>query len=264
MTKYALIAEYNGNCYSGWQRQQFVPSVQAKIEQALSSIANNKISVTCSGRTDAGVHALNQVIHFNTNVERPDIAWTLGVNSLLPDDICINWAAEMPEEFDARFSALSRTYQYIILNRRTRPGLLSGLVTWQCRELDESRMQEAAECFLGEHDFTSYRAIACQSKTPFRRVDAVTIQRFGDWVMLTVTANAFLHHMVRNIAGVLMEIGYGKQPVSWSEQVLLARDRTAAGATAPPDGLYLTHVNYPVDFDVPKIRSLMDYLVSSF
>ena len=125
-------------------------------------------------------------------------------------------------------------------------------------------MQEAAEYLLGEHDFTSYRAIACQSKIPFRRIHAITIQRFGDWVILTITANAFLHHMVRNIAGVLMEIGWGKQPVNWSEQVLLARDRTAAGATAPPDGLYLAHVNYPVDFDVPKIRSLMDYLVTSF
>ncbi len=260
MTKIALIIEYNGYHYSGWQRQESVATIQQQLERALTCIADESISVTCSGRTDAGVHALKQVVHFETNSNRETSAWTLGCNSILPDDISVTWAAEIDAEFNARFSAEKRTYQYVILNRRTRPGLFHGLVSWQCRKLDEERMFRASRCLLGEHDFSSYRAVACQSKTPFRRVDKIGIDRYGDWLIISITANAFLHHMVRNIVGVLMEIGYGKQGVDWAERVLLAKDRTAGGVTAPAGGLYLSEVHYPERFEIPESINILNKL----
>jgi tRNA pseudouridine38-40 synthase len=249
--KIALGLEYAGTRYSGWQRQKHAGSIQQFLEEALSRVADQTITVQCAGRTDAGVHALHQVVHFETGVTREMRSWVLGGNVNLPQDISILWARPVPEEFHARFSAAGRSYRYIILNRPARPGIYSHRVTWECRTLDERRMQAAAKCLIGEHDFTSYRAVDCQSNTPVRNVRQLDVARDGDMVIIDIEANAFLHHMVRNIAGVLMEIGMGKAPVRWSQQVLEAKDRTLGGVTAAPDGLYLVNVTYPEKFDIP-------------
>lgn len=255
--KIALGVEYDGQHYLGWQRQNIPNTVQAELEKALSLVANTEIETHCAGRTDAGVHAVQQVVHFETDVIREEHAWVLGGNSNLPKDIAINWAKVVDTEFHARFSAQERTYVYLILNRRSRAGLFHGKVTWECRPLTLSRMQKAANCFIGEHDFTSYRAVACQAKSPIRTIYELNIEKQNDLFLITIRANAFLHHMVRNIAGVLMTIGSGKEKISWAEEVLLAKDRTAGGVTASPDGLYLLDVSYPVHFNIPASPGLL-------
>ncbi len=260
--KIALGIEYCGCNYFGWQKQTLPNTVQGHVEQALSSVANEDISVVCAGRTDTGVHALQQVVHFDTEVSRPAHAWMLGTNTLLPEDISVTWAKQIDEEFNARFSALSRTYQYLILNRRARPAIFHGRVTWQCRELDLEKMQQAAEVLHGEHDFSSFRAVACQAKSPVRTVHSLQVHRLDNWFLLTIKANAFLHHMVRNIAGVLMTIGSGKQEIGWCEEVLMAKDRTVGGVTAPPDGLYLVNVEYPAKYGIPVSHTLLEQLGS--
>lgn len=249
----ALGVEYDGSRYYGWQRQDAVPSVQAALESALTKIANEPISVVCAGRTDAGVHATGQVVHFDTGNSRAIQAWSMGVNSNLPKDIAVRWAAEVPTEFHARFSATARRYRYVICNQKLRPGILQAGVTHVYTPIDATRMHRAAQCLLGENDFTSFRAAHCQSNTPYRNVHEISVRRFGEYVIVEVQANAFVHHMVRNIVGSLLEIGKGEQAEQWLADVLAARDRTQAAATAKPDGLYLVEVIYPESTGLPKM-----------
>jgi len=260
--KLVLGLEYSGTQYSGWQRQKHARSIQQHVEEALSRVADQIVTVQCAGRTDTGVHALHQVAHFETDAVRDMRSWVLGGNVNLPQDISILWVRPAADDFHARFSATGRSYHYIILNRSARPGVYNRRVTWECRSLDERKMQQAADCLVGEHDFTSYRAVDCQSKSPVRRVRRLDVTRTGDTVTINIEANAFLHHMVRNIAGVLMEIGMGKAPVEWSQQVLAARDRTLGGVTAAPDGLYLINVTYPEKFNIPVLAEFNAVVVT--
>jgi tRNA pseudouridine38-40 synthase len=243
--------EYRGTGYAGWQRQDHAESIQGHVERALSNVADHPIQVQCAGRTDAGVHALQQVVHFDSDAPRDERAWVLGTKTWLPDAISLLWTRAVPGDFHARFSALGRGYHYVILNRDSRPGLWQGLISWECRALDAGRMMAAAPALLGRHDFTSYRGQGCQAKTAWRELRRLDVHRHGDLIVLHVEANAFLHHMVRNIAGVLIAIGLGTRPVSWAAEVLAARDRTAGGITAAADGLYLTAVNYGAGFGIP-------------
>ena len=248
----ALVVEYNGQGYSGWQSQPHAPSVQQSLEDALSSVADHDVAVTAAGRTDAGVHALAQVVHFDTTASRPMSAWTLGCNSHLPADISVTWAGMPGMQFHARYSASARHYRYFICDRRARPALLDGRVAWYHYPLDVSVMHEAGQLLLGEHDFTSFRAAECQSNTPFREILDLSVQRQGELVIIDVCANAFLHHMVRNIAGVLMAIGRGDYPPQWAAEVLAARRRSAGGVTAPAAGLYFLGPVYDPQFGVPS------------
>lgn len=247
-----LGIEYNGSAYYGWQAQAHACSVQQVLEQALSNIAQHPVTVLCAGRTDSGVHALEQVVHFDSSAERPLQAWHLGGNSHLPNDVRILWAQPAPADFHARYSAIARYYRYIISNRATQSALLYQQTTWCPQPLDAEKMHQAAQALLGEHDFTSFRAQGCQSKSPRRMLYFITVYRQGDQVIMDISANAFLHHMVRNIAGVLMEIGMGKQPVTWTQFLLAAKDRKLAARTAPPQGLYLGGVYYPEQFGLAK------------
>ena len=251
MNKIALGIEYSGSDFNGWQSQDHGRTVQQVIEQALSQVANQSITIQCAGRTDSGVHAIHQVVHMETDAVRSHHSWLLGTNVNLPFDVNVCWVRSVDGDFHARFSAISRSYRYIILNRDSRSALLHKKVTWECRSLDSDKMHEAAQCLIGEHDFTSYRAIACQAKSPIRTINRLTLKRRGDFILLDINANAFLQHMVRNIAGVLIEIGMGKRPVEWTEEVLNLKDRTLGGMTAPSDGLYLVNVEYPKNFSIP-------------
>lgn len=253
MTKrLALGLEYNGQGYSGWQKQHHASSIQACVEQALSQISQQAVHLVCAGRTDAGVHATQQVVHFDTQVERPVSAWTLGVNAHLPADIAVRWVREVDSSFSARFSALSRRYRYIIYNHAYRPAILHGGVTHVYQPLDAAVMHQAAQVLLGEHDFSSFRAAQCQSRSPFRCIHFIQVQRFGAYVVIEVQANAFVHHMVRNIAGALIAVGAGEQKQSWLAEVLAAKDRRLSAATAKANGLYLVQVNYPEAFQIPQ------------
>lgn len=241
----ALGISYNGSTYHGWQFQGgSIPTVQDRVETALSQIANEPIRVTCAGRTDSGVHATSQVAHFDTTAVRPAKAWIMGSNAILPGSISIISATDVPSDFDARFSARARRYLYIIHNTRTRSALMPDLVTREHRPLDAERMHDAAQSLLGENDFTSFRAANCQSRTPMRNVHRVVVTRQEDLVLIDITANAFLYHMVRNIAGVLMDIGSGARPVAWVTELLGYRDRSRGSKTAAPNGLYLVNVDY--------------------
>lgn len=253
--RYALGVEYVGAAYRGWQLQAYdnVPTIQAEVERALSVIANHPVQVVCAGRTDAGVNASHQVVHFDSWAERDERAWVLGTNSHLPDDISIKWATKVPGCFHARFSAKERRYRYLIYTSPSRPAILAGGVTWTHRQLDTGRMQEAARHLLGEHDFTSYRAVGCQARSPVREIRTLNVYRSGQLVVIDVSANAFLHHMVRNIAGVLMAVGAGERSPDWALEVLQARDRRKGGVTARPDGLYFVDVRYPDLFKLPKV-----------
>ena len=248
----ALGIEYDGRAFCGWQFQDHSPSVQEAVEKALSKVANHAVRVVCAGRTDTGVHATEQVIHFDTEVHREAFQWVKGANANLPDEVTILWAQEISEDFHARFKAFRRTYRYIIFSRKVRPSYLNGLVTWDYRTLDEERMQEAAHYLVGEHDFTSYRALGCQAKSPVRTLYQFNVSREGDFIYLDIEANAFLHHMVRNMAGVLMTIGASEQQPGWAKEILGLRDRTLSGITAPPHGLYLVRVDYPEEFILPQ------------
>lgn len=249
--KIALGIEYNGSRYFGWQRQQEVTSVQACLEAALSKVANKPIGVFCAGRTDAGVHATGQVVHFVTTAVRKDAAWTMGVNSHLPPDIAVRWVKTVDEDFHARFSATARRYRYIIFNHRYRPAVLAQGVTHCHMPLDAEKMEQAAQCLLGENDFTSFRAVQCQSRTPWRNVKHVKVTRHGAYIVVDIKANAFVHHMVRNIVGSLIEIGAGNQDVNWMAELLALKDRSRAAATAKAEGLYLVSVDYPEHFALP-------------
>ncbi len=256
----ALGIEYDGSRYNGWQSQKHGLGIQTVTEQALSKVAAQNIRLTCAGRTDTGVHAVEQVVHFDCDADRDMRAWVLGGNANLPSDISILWANAVDDDFHARFSALSRTYRYIILNRDVRPAILANKVSWTYRPLDADKMQMAAEPLLGEHDFSSYRTVQCQSKTPVRNVLRLDVSRHDDFVIIDIEANAFLHHMVRNIAGVLMTIGAGDAPVNWSREVLEIRDRTEAGITAPAAGLYFMSVAYPQKFGLPSKSESTQFL----
>ncbi len=248
----AAGVEYDGSHYCGWQIQRGVATVQEQVQRALTRVADQPIHVACAGRTDTGVHALGQVIHFETTASRSQRSWVLGANANLPPDICLLWSRPVPDAFHARFSARSRRYRYVILNRWVRPAALRGKVTWVPRPLDEGRMRAAAEALRGEHDFSSFRALACQAKSPVRTVHGLSVTREGDLVYLDVHADGFLHHMVRNIAGVLMGIGMGERPVSWVRELLALRDRARGGVTAPAHGLYLVGVHYGPDYGLPE------------
>lgn len=249
----ALGIEYNGTGYFGWQRQREVNSIQGELERALAKVANEPIETFCAGRTDAGVNATGQVIHFDTNAVRDMRGWIMGVNANLPDDIAVRWAQQVTDDFHARFSATARRYRYIIYNRKFRPAILGTGLSHYHQDLDVDLMRQAAPYLLGEQDFTSFRAIQCQSNTPFRNVMHLDIQRFGDYLVLDIKANAFLHHMVRNITGSLLEVGMGRQQPQWIKQLLDAKDRTLAAATAKAEGLYLVGVDYPAQFNIPQL-----------
>ena len=243
--------EYNGRPFCGWQYQDHSPSVQEEVEKAFSQVANHPVRVVCAGRTDTGVHATGQIIHFDSQAHRSDWSWLRGANTHLPDAITVLWVREVSDKFHARFSAVRRAYRYVINNRTERPAVFHGLVTWQFRPLDEKRMQQAADYLVGEHDFSSYRAAGCQAKSPVREVYRLKVSRQGEMIFIDIEANAFLHHMVRNIAGVLMTIGAGEAEPDWAREVLEHRDRKLGGITASPAGLYLTQVAYPEPFDFP-------------
>jgi tRNA pseudouridine38-40 synthase len=257
MTRIAVGLEYEGTRYAGWQIQQSATTVQALAEHALGQVAAEAVSLVCAGRTDAGVHGRAQVAHFDTSARRSMRAWMLGANSELPRDVSICWVRPVPAHFHARYSAEARTYRYLIFNRASRSGLLAHRVTWVHRPLDEQRMAQAAAALEGEHDFSAFRAAECQAKSPIRRVERLTVERQGDWLAIEATANAFLHHMVRNIAGLLIRIGKGDAPASWAAEVLAGRERRLAAATAPAAGLYLWHVRYPQGFLIPPPPSRM-------
>jgi tRNA pseudouridine38-40 synthase len=249
--RFAVGLEYDGAAYAGWQTQQSVPSIQAVAEAALSSVAAEPVSLVCAGRTDAGVHARGQVAHFDTHASRTMRAWILGANTELPRDVSVWWARPVPGHFHARYSAEARTYRYIILNRTARSALASRRAVWIHRPIDHDRMAEAAVALCGEHDFSAFRSSECQAKSPIRRLEKLTVARRGDWVLIEGTANAFLHHMMRNIAGLLIAIGKGDAPASWAREVLEGRDRRRNAATAPADGLYFWSVRYPAAFGLP-------------
>lgn len=248
----ALGIEYKGTDYHGFQVQPSgVKTVQQALEKSLSVVADESISLVCAGRTDAGVHATNQVIHFDTCALRPEKAWLRGTRPYLPDSVSVRWAREVVPQFHARFSALKRTYRYLLTDAKTPSGLLHDQVTWSSRPLDVDAMRAAAVHLVGQHDFTSFRATQCQAKSPVRSIEYLHLVRRGDLIILEVQANAFLHHMVRNIVGALMAVGAGDKPASWIAGVLAARDRSAAGVTAKPFGLYLVGVDYPAHFGLP-------------
>ena len=247
----ALGIEYDGTSYNGWQRQKNGIGVQQRLEEALALVANEAVDVVCAGRTDTGVHASGQVAHFDTSADRSERGWLLGANTNLPPDISVSWVQHVSDEFHARFSATSRSYRYVILNRLQRSALHRHRAWWVHQPLDEKIMHEAAQSLLGEHDFSAFRAAGCQANRAMRNVTSISVARSGDWVTLDVTANAFLMHMVRNITGTLAAIGQGEQPVGWISEVLASRDRTLGGVTAPPHGLTLVAVDYPEVFGIP-------------
>lgn len=250
--RYAAIVEYDGSGYAGWQRQSHALTVQEIVEQGLSQVAAEPVQVVCAGRTDAGVHATAQVIHFDSEAERPLRGWLLGSNANMPENVRLTCIQPIAADFHARFSATARVYRYVMASRPVRPALHRRRVAWTWQALDAERMHEAGQSLLGEHDFSSYRAVACQARHPVRELQSLRVSRAGNYLYLDVRANAFLHHMVRNIAGVLMEVGRGERPVDWPAEVLAARDRTQGGVTAPPEGLYLVEVVYPQRYELPS------------
>lgn len=247
----AVGIEYDGTAYAGWQSQANADSIQSQVERSLSEVANHPVDVTCAGRTDAGVHALCQVAHFDATAVRSSRGWVLGANTHLPDDVSLLWAIPVPGDFHARYSATARSYRYVILNRGTRSALVRVRACLVLRNLDVNAMQVAGQFLVGEHDFTSFRSAECQSRTPVRRVESVRVTRDGEFVIIDVTANAFLHHMVRNFAGALLSVGLGEATAEWIGELVKLRDRARAGVTAPPQGLYLRAIVYPSTLNLP-------------
>ena len=257
----AAIIEYDGTDYAGWQSQAHSISIQDAVQAALSFVAGHPVIAICAGRTDAGVHALGQVIHFDTHAQRSPRAWVLGANTRLAPSIALQWAGEVSMAFHARHRASRRIYRYLILNRSARSALQRGRSAWIHRPLDAEAMHAAAQALIGEHDFSAFRSIECQSQTPIRRVDAIEVTRAGDLVSLQITANAYLHHMVRNIIGTLLAVQREADPKAAMAKVLAGADRRAAGPTAPAEGLYLWRVEYPKDFAIPGHAEYSDGLL---
>jgi len=247
--------EYDGSHYSGWQAQPHldVETVQKDLEQGLSAVAAKPVRVHCAGRTDTGVHGFAQIVHFDAPTQRSSKSWVFGANANLPPAVRVHWAVPVAEEFHARFSATARRYRYIIANTPVRPALQVGQLTWYRRPLNVATMNEAAQYLLGERDFSTFRAASCQSRTSMRNVCEAGVYRVGELVVIEIKANAFLHHMVRNIAGSLMVVGSGRRDPDWVEQLLIGGDRSVAADTAAPDGLYLVEVEYPQRFGLPPI-----------
>jgi len=253
----ALGLEYDGSAFSGWQAQPGRVTVQGALEAALAAVADEPVRVTCAGRTDAGVHAAVQVVHFECAVARPLTAWVRGANTHLPATVAVRWAVPVGADFHARFAARRRSYRYVLLNRHERPGLLAGRVGWCHRPLDLAAMQAAAASVIGTHDFSAFRAAACQAKSPLKTVERFTVERVGDQVIFDCCANAFLHHMVRNLVGALVYVGTGRQPDDWLARLLAARDRRLAAPTFAPDGLYLVGIDYGPDWGLPSQGRIM-------
>lgn len=251
--RYALCVSYDGTHFKGWQTQVNQRTVQNELESAISKVADQSIQVVTAGRTDTAVHATGQIIHFDSDVERPLEAWKLGANRFLPDDIRVIWSAQVKDDFHARFSAIRRSYRYIIYNNPVKSALLRNHVTTCYRQLDVMPMQQAATHFVGEMDFSTVRAAGCQAKTAVRHIDKLEINCRGPWLWFDITANAFLQHMVRNIVGILIDVGAREQEPSWVKEILLLKDRTKASTTALPNGLYLANIEYDSKFALPKL-----------
>jgi tRNA pseudouridine38-40 synthase len=247
----AAGVEYDGSRFNGWQCQPNRPTVQGAVEAALSLFTLQPVKVTTAGRTDTGVHALNQVIHFDSSAKRSDFSWVRGVNAHLPPGVAIQWAKPVPDSFNARFSAFERSYDYVIFQHPVKPTLLAARVGWVHTPLDIAAMRDAAARLLGEHDFSSFRSSECQAKSPVKMMKQVDVVQNGPFIHFRFTASAFLHHMVRNLVGSLIAVGRGRYPPEWIDTLLLARDRKLAAPTFMPDGLYLTRVGYPAEFEMP-------------
>lgn len=255
MQRWAAGVEYLGTAYAGWQKLSGHATVQGEIERALSKVADHDVRVVTAGRTDAGVHAYQQVIHFDSAAARSDYAWLLGTNTNLPPDINLRWLQPVPESFHARFGAVERSYRYVICNHRARSSLLVDRAAWWPQPLDAAAMHVAAQALVGTHDFSAFRDSQCQAPSPVREMRELSVFRRGDFVVLDIRGTAFLHHMVRNIAGTLVQVGLGKQPVEWVAQLRDERDRTRAGMTAPPGGLYFVGPRYAAEFGLPPPAS---------
>ena len=254
--RYALGIEYDGSGFQGWQRLSHGPSVQAAVEQALSFVVDHPLEVVCAGRTDAGVHGACQVVHFDTAAARTPYALRQGANTRLPKSVAVLWAQVVAGDFHARYSARARRYRYTILNRDVRPALLRDHLTWERRPLDAAAMHRAAQPLVGEHDFGAFRAVQCQARHAVRDVHAIDVRRDGEHVVVEVQANAFLHHMVRNIVGSLLPVGRGEQPEAWPGELLAGRDRRVAGPTAPSAGLVFLGPRYPAAWGLPAAVTL--------
>jgi tRNA pseudouridine38-40 synthase len=251
--RFALGVEYDGSDFSGWESQPGQRTVQSTLESALSSVADSPVALVCAGRTDAGVHAVAQVVHFDSEAQRAPHEWVLGANSNMSDDVSVRWACPVAAAFHARYSAVCRHYRYVIQNRRQRSALLRRRAAWERTPLSVTAMGAAASNLLGEHDFSSFRAAGCQANSAVRTVVSIDVQRRGELVFIDIAANAFLQHMVRNVAGVLVEVGKGKHGPGWVGELLEARDRTLGAATAPPQGLYLSLIDYPPEHGLPAV-----------
>ena len=256
---YAALIEYDGSQFKGWQLQNTVATVQQAVEAAISKVADQQTRVHCAGRTDTGVHATGQVIHFQTHRERDGYSWLRGINSNLPKSVSMPWIKEVDNDFHARFSAISRQYRYIYYLRRISPAILKSYVTWEYRNLDIFRMRKAAHYLIGKHNFNAYRSVACQAKSPIRTIEFIEVQQQREFVYFDIKADGFLHHMVRNIAGVLAAIGCDEKSIFWANEILQSEDRGQGGVTAPPNGLYLTKVNYPDEFKLPDTATLPSF-----
>ena len=247
----ALGLSYRGSRYAGWQRQPDVDSVQARVEAALGEFVAAPVVVVCAGRTDAGVHAVQQVVHLDTEVDREDFSWVRGTNRFLPDDVAVQWCRRVDGSFHARNSARGRHYRYVLLESPVRPSLESGLVGWSFRPLDGCAMRDAAASLLGEHDFSAFRSSECQARSPVKTMHRIRVDRHGAYWRFDFEADAFLHHMVRNLMGCLVVIGQGRRPAGWMAEVLASRDRDAAAPTFAPDGLYFIGPHYDAAHGLP-------------
>lgn len=257
----ALGLEYAGDQFNGWQRQPQGRTIQACVEEALSKVANHPVQVFCAGRTDRGVHALAQVIHADVDISRPPQAWVLGTNAYLPKEVRILWSQIVDASFHARFSAQARHYRYLILNRPIQSAIFTNKMTWIYKPLDITSMQAGADYLIGTHDFSAYRAVNCQAKNPVRTITQLTISQWQEIIFIDVSANAFLYHMVRNIAGVLVAIGCSEYPPVWAQTVLAGKDRRMGGVTAPANGLYFCGADYPPQYALPKFNAhLQEFL----
>ena len=262
--RFAAIVSYDGTEFCGFQKQKHSPSVQAVVEKALSYVANQSIVIGCAGRTDTGVHASHQVIHFDSSAARDGRNWVMGANSQLPDSVALSWAAQMPDPFHSRFSAVARTYRYVIAAQDTRPAILAKGLSWVKGSLNVEAMNEACQYLLGEQDFSAFRGAGCQSLSPYRYVQSADVYISGKLIVLEITANAFLLHMVRNIAGSIISVGLNRQNPDWIGRLLSDKDRSKSAATASPCGLYLVDVSYPKTYQLPRSQKGPSFLPNEF